>query len=547
MDQRPQPPDGEAPLAVPSDLPVGVPAAQGREDDRIDSRGELVIALVTPIGLDIEPVREALTDALDQLVRFDAASVRVSALIEPYAGPEGGSNRWRRLMDAGDDVRRLSGDYGICAMLTVQAIVEVRRAETGDEDVWRPSGATIVHSLKHPDEVSLLRRVYGQRLVVVGVSEDRAARERWLRRRLTPDNATREQEAAAAGSAADLIRRDEKDEGVDWGQRVRDAYEMCDVYLPSSGEDLDKGARRLVELLFAKPFVTPDRDEMGVWHAYAAKFRSSAAGRQVGAVIVDGDGELLATGCNDVPAPGGGQNWDGEPHDHRDFALGSDANDQHKFRLAEEMFAALVKAEWIAPALAGKPAADLAETALAKAGPLDRTRVANLVEFGRIMHAEMAALMTAARRGTPVRGATLYTTTYPCHECMRLIIGAGVSRVVYVDPYPKSMVPELYGRHLAGSDGDGPKVRMDAFVGIAPRLVPLAFGQLRARRRDERGAYLKWQGRTAGYVGVEDRYADTTRIHELQVAKDLDELLPLLRADTPPDPADQSVPVGGRG
>jgi len=151
------------------------------------------------------------------------------------------------------------------------------------------------------------------------------------------------------------------------------------------------------------------------------------------------DGSLMHPRCRWIiaiaaPIPCGGQNWDGDRDDHRDFALGHDANDKHKFAVAEEMLGELAKRGWLASHLVAREPAELAELALFKgdAPPLKDTRIADLLEFGRIMHAEMAALMTAARRGTPVRGADLYTTTYPCHECMRLIIGAGIADVVLV-------------------------------------------------------------------------------------------------------------------
>ena len=121
----------------------------------------------------------------------------------------------------------------------------------------------------------------------------------------------------------------------------------------------------------------------------------------------------------------------------------------------------------------------------------------------------------------------MYTTTYPCHECMRLIIGAGVRRVVYVDPYPKSMVPELYAEHLNGSLGGG-LIAMEAFVGMSPRLVPLVFGQVGARVRDERGTYIKWIGKQALFVGTEDRYADTTVMHEARAGEDLQRYLTVI-------------------
>lgn len=51
------------------------------------------------------------------------------------------------------------------------------------------------------------------------------------------------------------------------------------------------------------------------------------------------------------------------------------------------------------------------------------------------VHAEANAIAFAARYGTPTLGASLYTTTSPCRQCAKLIINAGLSRVVYGEPY----------------------------------------------------------------------------------------------------------------
>jgi cytidine deaminase len=340
----------------------------------------------------------------------------------------------------------------------------------------------------------------------------------------------------AAGEARALILRDEKDELQPvFGQRVRDAYQLCDVYLPVSGSQLTTRAERLVDLLFGDPFITPSRDEMGISHAYAAKFRSSAAGRQVGAALLDDQGELLATGCNDVPAPGGGQPWEDEPDDHRDFAeLHQDANEGKKFELTIELLGALRDERWLAPDRIEFSLDELARLALdpkeqpeGRIPPLERTRVADLLEFGRVMHAEMAVLMTAARRGTPVRGSTLYTTTYPCHECMRLIIGAGVARVVYIDPYPKSLVSELFKGHLRATSNARQAIALDRFVGIAPRLMADLFSQVKQRETDINGHY-RWLTRKppVRYVGLDDCDVGTSTIRELLVGSRLASYLP---------------------
>lgn len=51
------------------------------------------------------------------------------------------------------------------------------------------------------------------------------------------------------------------------------------------------------------------------------------------------------------------------------------------------------------------------------------------------IHAEANAIAYAARNGTPIGGATLYTTLSPCQPCAQLIIAAGLTRVVYGHPY----------------------------------------------------------------------------------------------------------------
>lgn len=53
-----------------------------------------------------------------------------------------------------------------------------------------------------------------------------------------------------------------------------------------------------------------------------------------------------------------------------------------------------------------------------------------------VLHAEANAITKlACRGGMGSDGATLYTTTQPCMECSKLIIQAGIKRVVYCEPY----------------------------------------------------------------------------------------------------------------
>jgi len=67
-------------------------------------RPEIVLGIVSPIGVDLDPVCEALSDALDDIVRYETESIRISQLIAEWQRPEDECaelpNRWRTLMNA---------------------------------------------------------------------------------------------------------------------------------------------------------------------------------------------------------------------------------------------------------------------------------------------------------------------------------------------------------------------------------------------------------------------------------------------------------------
>lgn len=64
------------------------------------------------------------------------------------------------------------------------------------------------------------------------------------------------------------------------------------------------------------------------------------------------------------------------------------------------------------------------------------------------VHAEQNAIIQAARYGINVSGATLYCTHQPCVICAKMIINAGIARVVYKEGYPDKFSLQLF--HEAG-------------------------------------------------------------------------------------------------
>jgi len=64
-------------------------------------------------------------------------------------------------------------------------------------------------------------------------------------------------------------------------------------------------------------------------------------------------------------------------------------------------------------------------------------------ELCRGLHAEMNAFLQAAVHGVSTQGSTLYVTNYPCSICAKMIINAGVQRVVVAGHYPDELSREL--------------------------------------------------------------------------------------------------------
>ena len=64
-------------------------------------------------------------------------------------------------------------------------------------------------------------------------------------------------------------------------------------------------------------------------------------------------------------------------------------------------------------------------------------------ELCRGLHAEQNVIIQAALHGVSTKGSILYCTHKPCSLCAKMIINAGISRIVYQNPYPDPLGDEL--------------------------------------------------------------------------------------------------------
>jgi dCMP deaminase len=64
-------------------------------------------------------------------------------------------------------------------------------------------------------------------------------------------------------------------------------------------------------------------------------------------------------------------------------------------------------------------------------------------ELCRGLHAEQNAIIQAAHHGTSIKDSTLYTNTKPCSICTKMIINAGIKRIVYEEYYQDKLADDI--------------------------------------------------------------------------------------------------------
>jgi cytidine deaminase len=474
-------------------------------------KSEVVIGLVGATGTPLHKVATAVKSALGPY-GYKGVDIRLSTLMHEVKGGEFLKNkvneetRILRHMDAGDAIRYQADRNDAVVGLAIGYISEYRKENFDEAEAL--DTAFILDSLKHPDEVETMRKIYGDRFTLISVHAPTGARLNALQKKIAASRKTPQKANTFKSVAEKIMKRDEHDDDHRFGQNVRETFVEGDVYISTqSGTNFADEIKRYLGLFFGNPFLTPTQDEYAMFQTHAAALRSADLSRQVGAAICTKEGQIIAVGCNEVPKAFGGQYWPGDKPDGRDFELGYDSNVKQRDEALVQAFDRLKKRGQLADSV------NLGDFA----GALQGTRLSNITEFGRTVHAEMASLLDAARRGVSVQGHRLFTTTFPCHNCARHIIGAGVKEVVYREPYEKSLASHLHEDALVIDPAGTPseKVVVRRFVGIGPPKYLDLFAM--PTRKDDEGNKVDWSEETAeprlvkegaGYLTNEEDFLD---------------------------------------
>ena len=448
---------------------------------------ELVIGLVGAVGTELSKVIEVLSDRLATF-RYQTKQIHISSdiiplLVDLEKNPEelDECDRINSLMTAGNKARQTSNDNSVLALGASAKISEDRP----EDPPFRKRYAYIVNSLKHPEEVTKLRDIYSEGFFLVGVHSSELRRINYLTKdkMIDPEDARR------------LVDRD-ADEQLQYGQRTSDTFHLSDffIYLAENIDEMKNSIWRVLNICFGHPYKTPTFNEWAMFIAFSSSLRSADLSRQVGAVIAKDD-EILATGSNDCPKFGGGLYWpvyDPESFkikdikEGRDYLKGEDSNKVEKEKIITDIIKHIGTDK-------------ISQEAIREA--IKKTQIQDITEYGRVVHAEMDALLSCSRNNISSKGATLYCTTFPCHNCAKHIVAAGIERVVYIEPYPKSKAEKFHNdsiilAFLPQRDRQN-NVYFEPFVGVGPRrfldLFSMRLGSgFSLRRKEKTGKIVEW-------------------------------------------------------
>lgn len=513
--------------------------------EKIKSRrtNELVIGVCGAVGCNLQDIVSELKDQFGSF-SYEVTVVKVSNLIKELAakhedlstlGPNIETietldffSRYTALQDLGNAIRDKFNDDTLAtqAIKFISANRQVKMNASGD--AVPPRAVYIVDQLKHPAEVELFRLTYRNAFFLVGVMSPQNARLEYL-----------QSEGLSPVDAQNLIERDRKD-NVTHGQQLEKTIHKSDFFvkhsLKSSG-NITKPCKRFVGLVHGENGITPTRDEAGMYAAYAASLKSACLSRQVGAAIANSSGDVISVGWNDVPAGGGGLYNEDSENDQRCVVHGKKCyNDDTKQRLAKSIVAILsdvkkgeknparnnlepeeavlslipVKLTGTDEASEKTPRLSSAEASALASQILEITALGSIIEYSRAIHAEMEAILNIARSGkSSTLGSVMYTTTYPCHNCARHIIASGISRVVYIEPYEKSLAMKLHSDAISIDEPSSGKVLFENFQGVSPIRYTTLFA-FSHRRKDNKGQAVRIVGKDASLISHEylDSYLD---------------------------------------
>jgi len=227
------------------------------------------------------------------------------------------------------------------------------------------------------------------------------------------------------------------DEKMFYQQDIAKCLQISDIHLYNKAENnsryglLTENLVKYIALMLHPGLVTPSRFERCMQIAFTAKFNSGCLSRQVGAVITDASGYVLAVGWNDAPR---GQ----IPCNLRsvqNYFSDKDENTYSEFEMVDIDFNNALKAikkEYEDSRINKQYSLPYCFKDIYNGMKKDKNQV-----YTRALHAEENAFLQIAKLGGQgIQGGKLFVTASPCELCSKKAYQLGIKEIYYIDPYP---------------------------------------------------------------------------------------------------------------
>lgn len=448
---------------------------------------ELVIGLCGPIGTDIKFVSKKLKEIIEDTFDYKCIEIKMSKFIKAQYSLDNDNRSVAYYNDVINKGNALREKYGndILAKYAIHDIAKNRHKKSdGIEDsedlVYSKRVCYIINSIKHDDEFRLFKKVYQNIFYFIGVFSPLEIRKNNLLNIQIPKPEIEK-----------LIEID-SEQPEKYGQKVSKTFMNADYFMrieDSHEQIIRDKLTRFLDLIFGTKIITPSISENAMYLASSASANSACMSRQVGASITNQSGKVISVGWNDVPKFGGNLYTEGDDFDHRCMNKngGTCFNDQEKKLLVN----------LIAGELLDKNAIEEAQLKNIKE-ILEKSRIKDLLEFSRAVHAEMHAIINATQKsGSEIIGGSLYCTTYPCHNCARHIVASGIKEVYYIEPYNKSLALKLHDDSITENSNENKKTKILMYDGVAPSRFMDLFKMTDGLKRKKDGIIIAQKRKTA--------------------------------------------------
>jgi cytidine deaminase len=197
---------------------------------------EIVVGIAGAVGTNLTLVSIEIVKAL-RVLDYRSQVITLSETIKSFDSFENlnklGDDEFERVsqfMEAGDTLRAGVKSGAAMALLGIAAIREYRKQSGGSYDVPLKRQAYILRSLKRPEEIEELRKIYGNSFVLFSVYSPLGERINRLANKICQSNKDSDP-GKYIDRAKELIIRDDKSGHKKFGQNILDAFPLGDVFI----------------------------------------------------------------------------------------------------------------------------------------------------------------------------------------------------------------------------------------------------------------------------------------------------------------------------